>query len=288
MSRPARIRGSFDAERAFGYLAELCAIGPRVSGTSGMERQRERLVRHLEPLADHVSLDHFKAQQRSRPGPVNFANLTARWFPERSDRVLLCTHYDTRPIADREPDPSDWGRPFLGANDGASGVALLMELAVHLRGWPIEYGVDLVCFDGEEYIFDPEVDDYLLGSSHFAGAYDPEAGGFHYRAAILLDMIGGRGARFPVEIHSALGAGQLVAEIWGLAEDLGCSAFVGRYGHAIVDDHLPLLAVGIPAIDIIDLDYPHWHRLSDTLANCSAESLEQVARVLISWLCRRP
>jgi hypothetical protein len=280
---------AFDAVRAMGYLEEVCKIGPRVSGSEGMKQQQELLKKHFEAHGGKVEFQRFPARQKSQKQPVEMVNMIISWHPERKRRVILCAHYDTRPIADQEADPRKWREPFLSANDGGSGVALLMELARHLKDVKTSVGVDVVFFDGEEYIFDPAPtgDRYFIGSEHFANVYRGARSQKTYVAAILLDMIAGKNARFPAEPNSWVRAGALVQEVWKIAAELKCTAFEHQIGRvAVQDDHLSLLQVGIPAIDIIDFDYPHWHRLSDVPANCSAESMDQVARVLVAWLQR--
>jgi glutaminyl-peptide cyclotransferase len=285
----------FRGERAMEYLRAICALGPRVSGSAGMQKQREMLRRHFEQCGARVEMQAFTAQQRSRRQPVEMVNLIARWYPERTRRLLLCTHYDTRPIADQEPDERLWHKPFLGANDGASGVAFMMELAHTVPHLPLHVGVDFVCFDGEEYIFDPRPsewggDRYFFGSEFFAQNYlrlrRDSPGSPVYVEAVLVDMIAGKNARFYIEQHSLLQAGPLVEKVWGYAKESGCRAFIPEPKHAVLDDHLQLLRAGIPAIDIIDFDYPHWHRLSDTPENCAPEGMEQVGRVVLLWLLR--
>ena len=275
----------FDAKRAMGYLEELCKIGPRISGTPGMTKQQEMLRRHFESFGAKVEFQRFTARQKSRREPVDMANLIASWRPERTRRVILCSHYDTRPIADQEPR-NRWHQPFLSANDGGSGVALLMELAHIVKDLKINVGVDFVLFDGEEYIFNPapDGDRYFFGSEHFAQTYQKDRPRYRYIAAVLLDMIGGKNARFPVEQNSFFRAGALVEELWTVARQQRCDAFEYRQGPEVRDDHLALNKAGIPAVDIIDFEYAHWHRLSDVPSNCSGESLSQVARVLVAWL----
>jgi glutaminyl-peptide cyclotransferase len=275
---------AFDTKRAMGYLEEVCKIGPRISGTPGMKRQQELLQKHFEKLGGKVSLQRFPARQKSQPQPIEMANLIVTWHPERQRRVLLCAHYDTRPIADEEADPKRWRQPFLAANDGGSGVAFFMELAHHMKELKTPLGVDFVLFDGEEYIFDRDRDEYFLGSTHFASSYS--RAGHRYRSAVLVDMIAGKNARFYVEQNSWFLAGPLVQEVWKIAAELKCNLFIDERKHEVRDDHLPLNRVGIPAIDIIDFDYPHWHKLSDVPANCAGEGMEQVARVLSVWLQR--
>jgi hypothetical protein len=276
----------FDAKRAMGYLEALCAIGPRISGTEGMAKQQELLKKHFEDLGATVELQKFTARQKSQEQPVEMANLIVSWNPERERRVILCSHYDTRPIADQEPNPRKWHDPFVSANDGGSGVALLMELGHAMKDLKTEVGVDFVFFDGEEYIFDPHGDRYFLGSERFASEYRKNKPKFKYTAAILLDMIGGKNARFPIESNSWFQAAVVVKEVWGIAGDLKAPAFQAAEGPTVEDDHVALSRGGIPAIDIIDFSYQHWHRLSDVPENCSGASLEQVARVLSVWLQR--
>ena len=277
----------FDGKRAMGYLQELCAIGPRISGTEGMKKQQEMLKKHFEAQGGKVEMQGFLARQNSQPGkPVEMANMIISWNPDCPRRVILCSHYDTRPIADQEPDPRKWHGPFVSANDGGSGVALLMELAHAMKGLKTEVGVDFVLFDGEEYVFEPRRDRYFLGSERFAALYRGSRPKYKYTAAVLLDMIGGKNPRFPVETNSWFQAGPLVKEVWGIAEELKCPAFTFAEGPTVEDDHVALSRGGIPAIDIIDFSYKHWHRLTDLPENCSGDSLEQVAKVLSVWLQR--
>ena len=276
----------FDGARTMGYLKDICKIGPRISGTDGMKKQQELLKKHFESLGGKVEMQNFTVRQESQPRPVDMTNLIVRWHPDRQRRVIICSHYDTRPIADQEPDRRKWHEPFLSANDGGSGVALLMELAHQMKDFKTEVGVDFVLFDGEEYIFDPEPghDKYFFGSEHFAHAYAKEKRKKEYLGAVLLDMIAGKNPRFPIEQNSWDRAPALVEQLWKIAAAQGCDAFKLQEGHKVLDDHLALNDQGIPTVDIIDFDYPHWHRLSDLPDNCSGDSMFQVARVLTAWL----
>jgi peptidase M28-like protein len=284
----------FDSARAMGYLKDICKIGPRISGTDGMKKQQELLKKHFEGLGGKVEMQTFNAKQKSQRQPIEMANMIVSWHPERERRVILCSHYDTRPIADQEPDRRKWHEPFLSANDGGSGVALLMELAHQMKEFKTQVGVDFVFFDGEEYIFDPEPehDKYFFGSEHFARDYARSRDGKgrgqgknpRYLGAILLDMIGGKNPRFPIEQNSWFHAAGLVEQLWRIAAAQGCDAFKVQEGPRVNDDHIALNEARIPCIDIIDFDYPHWHRLSDLPENCSGDSMNQVARVLTAWL----
>jgi hypothetical protein len=282
-------QAGFDAKRAMGYLEAICKIGPRISGSEGMKKQQELIEKHFKDQGARVEYQKFTARQVSRRQPTEMANMIVSWHPDRDRRVILCTHYDTRPIADQEDEKRNWHKPFISANDGGSGVALLMELGNHVKDLKTKVGVDFVFFDGEEYIFNPsrvDGDHYFFGSEHFGAEYKKGKAKTEYVAAILLDMIGGKTITFPAEANSLWKAGRLVEEVWGVAEGLKVDAFVRERGPEVEDDHLALNAAGIPAIDIIDFSYPHWHKLSDTPENCSGESMAQVARVLSAWLQR--
>jgi glutaminyl-peptide cyclotransferase len=280
----ARKAGAFDGDRAMTYLTAVCDIGPRISGTDGMTKQQELLQKHFERLGAKVELQKFEGKQPSQAKPVPMANMIVSWHPEKKDRVILCGHYDTRPIADQETNTRNWRKPFVSANDGTSSVAFLMELGNHMKGIKAGLGVDFVFFDGEEYIQDRLNDKFFLGSDHFAAQYQLSKSGVTYKAAVLLDLFAGKGAVYKVEQNSALKAGPLVEDVWRLAADLGVKNFIPEYGPNVQDDHLALNRVGIPAIDIIDFDYEHWHLLSDTPDKCSAESMANVAKVLMAWL----
>jgi glutaminyl-peptide cyclotransferase len=275
-----------------GYLDDVCKIGPRMSGTDGMKKQQDLLESHFTPLADRLTWQRFEATQRSVRNPVALANLVVSWRPDLTRRVLICSHYDSRPHADQEQDPRRWRQPFVSANDGGSGVALLMEMAQHMKGMTTKVGVDFVLFDGEEYVFDHD-DEYFLGSKQFAREYrktrakDRKAS--LYVGGVLLDMVGGKNARFPVEQNSWFKASPLVKQVWGIADELKCSAFrsTDMSKVPVQDDHVPLNDIGgIQTVDIIDFDYPHWHRITDVPENCSGDSLGQVAKVLAVWMQR--
>ena len=220
------------------------------------------------------------------------ANLIGSWFPERNERVVLGVHYDTRPFPDEDPNPANRKLPFIGANDGASGVALLMEIAHHLQDSPTPWGVDLVLFDGEELVYGPGQDyvgEFFLGSKAFARAYAQSQRSRtkttpHYSAAIVLDMVGDKDLAIDQEQHSLEFAPKLVRDVWSVAKGLKVTQFRVRVGRAVSDDHLPLYNGGIPAIDVIDFDYPHWHTAKDLPETCSGASLEAVGKVVTAWL----
>jgi hypothetical protein len=279
----------FDGARAMKYLESICAIGPRISGSAAMRKQQELIKKHFEELGATVQFQTFSAKQNSVRGSVEMTNIIVSFQPEKKRRVILCSHYDTRPIADQENDPRDWKKPFVSANDGGSGVALLMELGHHMKDLKTNVGVDFVLFDGEEYIFQTKglnKDDYFIGSKYFAQTWRQTKNRCDYSAAILLDMIAGQKMQLYYEANSYNRFPELCREIWGIAREQNAKAFRPQVKHEVQDDHLMLQFVGIPAIDLIDFDYAHWHRLSDTPANCSGKNMTQVANVLSVWLQR--
>jgi glutaminyl-peptide cyclotransferase len=279
----------FDGKRAMKYLEAICALGPRISGSTAMKKQQELIKKHFEDLGAKVQFQTFSAKQNSVRGSVEMTNIIISFQPEKKRRVILCSHYDTRPIADQENDPRDWKKPFLSANDGGSGVALLMEMAHHMKDLKTQVGVDFVLFDGEEYIFKTEGanrDVYFIGSRHFATTWRQSKNRCDYSGAILLDMIAAHNMQLYYEAHSFNRYPELCKEIWGIAREQNVKAFDPRIKHEVQDDHLMLQLVGIPAIDLIDFDYVHWHRLADTPASCSGDSMTQVAKVLSVWLQR--
>jgi Zn-dependent M28 family amino/carboxypeptidase len=277
-----------DGKRAYGYLQKICELGPRVAGTPANERQRQMVADHFAKLGGKVSEQHFSYPHPLTNQPVKMTNLIGSWHADRLQRALICAHYDTRPRADEEEDTERLNRPFIGANDGGSGVALLMELAHHLNTLETPLGVDLVLLDGEELVYgsNPKRGDYFLGSTMFGRAYAAQRRRpkTTYVAGILLDMVGGKDMQIKRDPYSLRAAPELVREIWGVARQLDARSFSNAIGREVTDDHIALNENGIKAIDLIDFEYPHWHKIDDVPENCSAESLAEVGRVLTAWL----
>jgi len=229
-------------------------------------------------------LQRFRARHPGDGSEVPMANLIAEWHPDRKDRILLCTHYDTLPYP--MEDRRNRRGVFIGANDGGSGVALLMALGHDMPTLRTNYGVDFVFFDGEEFIFRTD-DPYFLGAEHFALSYVRDPPSYRYRWGVLLDMIGDADLQIYQEYNSTwwLDTRPLVDEIWATARRLGVREFIRRTKHNVRDDHLPLHNIGkIPTCDIIDFDYPAWHTQGDTPERCSALSLAKVGWVVREWL----
>lgn len=282
-----QVRVPFDAARAMGYLEEICEIGPRVSGTDGMLKQRNRLIKHFREFGAELRGQSFDVAHPQTGKPVRMMNLVVSWHPEAKERVLLCCHYDTRPFPDR-----DRFRPkgrFVGANDGASGVALFMEMAHHMKAIQPKYGVDFVFFDGEELVYQ-DGDKYFLGSEYFATWYrDKPPENFRYVCGVLVDMIGDKQLTLHMERNSLKLAPAVTQSVWETAKRVGVREFIARPNYEVRDDHLPLNEIArIPTCDIIDFDYPYWHTTRDTARACSGGSLSKVGRVLLQWLTEVP
>ncbi len=278
----------FDGAQAYEYLQEICALGTRVSGSPGMTQQQELLRRHFEKLDAKVTMQPFRAVHPLDGSAVSMANMIVEFHPERKQRILLGAHYDTRPRPDQ--DPVDPNGVFLGANDGASGVALLMELGKQMDKLPGKYGVDFVLFDGEELVF-KERGTYFLGSTYFAENYAAHPPEYTYKAGVVLDMVADKDLHIFEEGNSVdwPPSRNVVNSIWATAKKLGVRDFVPRVGYTVNDDHMPLCRKAkIPTCDVIDFDYPAWHTRADTPENCSPLSLAKVGWVIGEWLRKGP
>lgn len=279
----------FEGERAMKYLKQLCDLGARISGTDGIKKQQEIMIRHFEEQGGKIIKQSFEAKQKSRKEKCAMTNIIVQFNPEKTKRIILCCHYDTRPMADQELNQMDWNKTFVSANDGTAGVAMLMELAHHMKNLKCEYGVDFVFFDGEEYIFDnrPVVgDEYFIGSEYFAKDYARNKAklGYTYDAAVLFDLCCHENAKLRVESNSYNDAKIVVEQIWKVAEQIGAKSFLFERGDDVRDDHLALNAVKIPAVDIIEFGYSHWHKLSDTPDKISPKQMTEVVKVMTTWL----
>ncbi len=285
----------YSPERAMGYLKAICDFGPRPTGSEAMLRQQQFLSDFFTQQGALVSLQKSNIRHPISGEAVEMVNLIASWFPERQIRFLLCAHYDTRPFPDR--DRSDPQGVFIGANDGASGVAAWMEMSHQFASLPDDVGVDVVLFDAEEFVFAEGRDDYFLGSTYFAQQYRMSPPAVPYQAGVLLDMVGDRELQLLYERNSLRYARDVTKSIWQTAAKLGVRAFVPRTRmQDIRDDHLPLNQIaGIPTTDLIDFDYPrpgfrapqYWHTTEDVPEKCSGESLAAVTWVVHQWLVQQ-
>jgi len=272
-------RPTFDGDAAHDFILDQVSFGPRVPGTEGHSAQLAWMEELLELWADQVESLPFTFTT-SRGVHLSLTNVLARFRPGLSDRILLLTHWDTRPWSDQAQQLEDRAIPVPGANDGGSGTAVLLHLAQLMAATPPPVGVDLLFVDGED--FGPGTQDMFIGSNHFAaGMPDP----IPWRYGVLLDMVGDLDPRFPIEGHSAEYAPVLAQKVWQVAHDLGyASFFPASVGGRILDDHLPLNRAGLPTIDVIDFEYGPgnvlWHTPQDIPENTSAETLRMVGEVV--------
>ncbi len=294
-SRPAPVP-AFDQDRAYADVVRQVAFGPRVPGTSAHDAARLWLVARLDSLAPSVS---EMPVEFADPGDSTVVfrgtNIVASFAPDARRRVMYSAHWDSRPHADQDPDPAKRDQPVPGANDGASGVAVLLEMARLMNETPLPdgVGVDLVLFDLEdlgENIDEEEEEEgrvdtlripFAIGSREFVRT-NP---GYRPAWGLLLDMVGDPGLSMPREGFSTRYAGPTVDRIWAAARRVNAPAFADGLGGAIEDDHVPFLGAGIPVADLIHSPFPAtWHTTSDTPEHVSAASLGQVGRVLAELL----
>lgn len=267
----------FDGARAYRYLEQQVAYGPRIPGTAGHANTRDWIVALLKQHTAHVSIQPFRGI--SAGTEVGMENILASFYPEKKDRVLLCAHWDTRPHADRDPDSTRWNEPVPGANDGASGVAVLLEIAVVIGKHEPPVGIDMAFFDGEDGGEYGRDETWLLGSRYFARVMTPS---YRPRYAILLDMIGDRNLELTADYHSITAAPALWGRVVRFCRRAGIAVSSNQIG--ILDDHIPLIARGIPAVDLIDFEYPYWHTVDDTPDKCSPESLRKIGGLVLTLI----
>ncbi|MBI4384112.1 MAG: M28 family peptidase [Nitrospinae bacterium] len=259
----------------WGYLETLCGFGPRNPGGEGHRRAREFIKQTGLKYADGVTEQKF-VYPLPGGGELPMANVEFLFTGREAGRpILIGTHYDTRPYADEEPDLALHTQPILGANDGGSGAAVLLGLARYLKEHKPRRPVRLVFFDGED--FGPKFSmEMFLGSKHYAGQLlgrDEKEWPF---CVVIVDMVGDKELEIFKEINSEKSASWLTDAIFRTAGRLRLPQFRDSVKHAVLDDHTAFLRLDIPSAAVIDFDYPHWHRLSDTLDKCSPESLSAV------------
>jgi hypothetical protein len=268
---------SFNQDKSYYYLKKQCEFGPRNPDSEGHKACLKYLTEELKSNADTVLQQPFLFTFPYSKKTITLYNVIAG-FGFQKERILLCAHWDTRPWADQDPDPENRKKPIIGANDGASGVAVLLELANILNKYPPRIGVDIVLFDGEDAGVHSDPETWCQGSRFFAQNIIHS----NFPAyAILLDFVGDSNLHFPIEVYSNMYVPDLVDMIWSKAEELNLNSFDSVLGYQIIDDHLELLKVGIPAVNIIDFEYPYYHTLQDTEDKCSPESLGIVGTLLV-------
>lgn len=288
---------AFSADSAYAFVKAQCDFGPRAMNTEAHDRCGSWIVNKFRQYGCVVT--SLRADLKGYDGTVlKSQNIWARIHPERTERILLCAHWDSRPWADNDPDSANWHKPILAANDAASGVAVMLEIARLLqRDTTLRVGVDFVCFDAEDWgtpqwaESEGGDDSWALGAQYFAANLPY---GFHVRYGILLDMVGGQGARFYQEGVSKQYAGDVVKKVWRAARKAGYGGYFPRQdGGMITDDHVPLNEVAqIPTVDIIayypDCQQssfgPTWHTVSDNMEHIDPAVLKAVGQTVVQVL----
>ena len=288
---------AFSADSAYAFVKAQCDFGPRAMNTEAHDRCGSWIVNKFRQYGCVVT--SLRADLKGYDGTVlKSQNIWARIHPERTERILLCAHWDSRPWADNDPDSANWHKPILAANDAASGVAVMLEIARLLqRDTTLRVGVDFVCFDAEDWgtpqwaESEGGDDSWALGAQYFAANLPY---GFHVRYGILLDMVGGQGARFYQEGVSKQYACEGVKKVWRAARKAGYGGYFPRQdGGMITDDHVPLNEVAqIPTVDIIayypDCQQssfgPTWHTVSDNMEHIDPAVLKAVGQTVVQVL----
>ena len=291
---------SFNADSAYAFCQQQCDFGPRTMNSEAHERCGAWIVSKFQQYG--MQITEQRATLRGFDGtPLLSNNIIASYRPELANRILLCAHWDSRPWADNDPDPANHKKPVLAANDGASGVAVMLELArllsvstdsTNTAPSTLGVGVDFICFDAEDWGDHNHSDSWALGAQHWA--HNLHLPGYKARYGILLDMVGGQQARFYRENYSQQHASQVVNRVWHAAEVAGFSSYFPKQdGGYVTDDHVPVNEVAqIPCIDIIPF-YPDcnessfgptWHTVVDDMAHIDRATLRAVGQTLVQVL----
>lgn len=288
----------FNADSAYNYVKKQLEFGPRVPGSEAHAQCAEWFIDFFNEKADTVYVQDFRTRLYNGKS-IDGKNIIASFNPKAKKRILLAAHWDSRPFADHDPDRTKWNTPIDGANDGASGVGVLMEVARALKENPINTGIDIILFDLEDYGAPQYLnlmtnDDWALGSQYWSK--NPHVYNYSAYFGILLDMVGASNPRFPKEYYSQQLAPSLSNEIWRMARELGYDQyFINEIGHPINDDHIYVnVNANIPMIDLIHLEdnenssfYPYWHTLNDDIHQIDPNTLGMVGNVVLNVIYRK-
>lgn len=280
----------FCADSAYAFVEAQCAFGPRVPGTVAHSRCGDYLVQHLKKYGALVT--EQKAKLKAFDGTtLNMRNIIASINPNAEKRILLLAHWDCRPWADSDSELANHALPVMGANDGASGVGVLLEICRALHNRPAQVGVDIMLVDDEDWgNHNGDEDSWALGTQYWTKNMHSQ--GYRPAFGILLDMVGAYGASFYQEYYSTSYAQSVVTEVWNIAHRLGYGAlFPKERGGGITDDHVFVNRAGIPCIDIIDMRpgtehgfFPHWHTTADTMQSIDPATLKAVGSVVLALI----
>jgi hypothetical protein len=282
-SGPPPVR-EFDGKQALQYVVQQVAFGPRVPGQPGHAAMARWLDSMARARADSVTLQKWWHHTASGDS-IAMTNVLAQFNVNATQRVLYLAHWDTRPRADNDPDPKNRNTPIPGADDGGSGVAVLLGVADALKKLPPDVGVDLLFVDGEDYgFFVPTRVDVLIGATYYAAHPLVSA---RPMFAVLWDMVGHSNLHLTIESNSQIAASDVAERIWNTASALGyANVFSKTYTGGITDDHIPLIDAGIRAVDVIDINYPYWHTVADTPDKESVQSLDAVGNTAVAVIRR--
>ena len=276
-------RSAFDGNAALALTRQQCEFGPRVPGSQAHAQCAEWLMTTLRASCDTVILQTGTVQTATE-GPLAIKNIIGVINPEATQRLLLLAHWDTRPWADNDADPANHNKPVMGANDGASGVGVLLQLAQQLKADSTTLGVDILLVDAEDMGENDNEDSWGLGTQYWAR--HPHVAGYKPLFGILLDMVGAADATFSREYYSNQYASGFVDLVWNNAAG---SHFINAQGGAVTDDHIVVNRAGIPCIDIIDMRTdgdtgfcPVWHTVHDTMDGIDPATLAQVGQTLLN------
>ena len=299
---PAVVKVQFNADSAYQFCQQQCDFGPRVMNSEAHERCAQWIAQKFQQYGYEVTLQ--KADLKGYDGTIlkstNIIATAPSKDSEDKTRLLLCAHWDSRPWADNDPDSANWHKPVMAANDGASGVGVMLELARLLQMHDsLNVAVDFVCFDAEDWgapqwTNKNDADSWALGAQHWAASFNAQPSTPNYQYAILLDMVGGQGAKFYYEAFSLDHARPIVEKVWQAAAAAGYGSFFpSQTGGYVTDDHVPVNEVAhIPCIDIIN-HYPDcpqssfgptWHTINDDMPHLDKNTLQAVGQTLVQVL----
>ncbi len=268
----------FDGNRAFSLLRRQCEFGPRAPGMPSREKAIEFYIETFRDAGLQPVRQEFVARPQLIGGqPVPLVNIIAALGPVAKGSVIVSAHWDTRPVGEKDPNPIMAMEPIIGANDGASGVAVVLELARIFAEKPLEYGLVFALLDGEDLGGAGIQDEWCLGSKYLAGHLDP---GWNVKMAVNIDMVGDRDQAFTQETYGEKIAPEFNEFCWAAAASTAPLEFLGMDRRNVLDDHISFLRAGIPAFNLIDMSYPHWHTQADTVDKCSAKSLRVAGRAV--------
>lgn len=297
-NKPRLVTPSFDADSAYQYIETQVNFGPRVPNTPQHLLCASYLAQTLTRFGAEVIVQEAKVKAYNNT-ILDAHNIIGQFQPEKNDRILLFAHWDSRPYADHDPDPDKRNQPIDGANDGASGVGVLLEIARQLSQNPTYPGIDIIFFDAEDYGIPDHIevsykpDTWCLGSQYWA--QNPHKKKYYARFGILLDMVGAPNAQFHKEQFSMQVAPRIVDNIWNIAGELGYSDWFNfETGGSITDDHIYVYKhLKIPSVDIIQHDPSSdtsfgyfWHTHDDTMKNINKETLKAVGQTIMEIIYR--